>query len=159
MAQQAPRHPRLRRSTAAAAVGLLPLLLILPSASAPAPSAGCGNCTGLQDINFGDGKIAHNKIGSAAACCASCQQNAACKVWAYTKATGDCWLKDNKRPLPSPHEPGIFTGTCGGAGCYFLVFGGLIEKYGTNRESVTLQAPSQRHRRHPRQSRRRRVIA
>eukprot|EP01052_Picozoa_sp_SAG31_P022063 SAG31_NODE_1738_length_7402_cov_14.270163_4_plen_109_part_00 len=37
------------------------------------------------------------------------------------------------------HE-GLRLTVAAGEGCYFLVFVGLIEKYGTNRESVTLQS-------------------
>jgi hypothetical protein len=80
-----------------------------------ARGGGCNNCSGLRDINFGEGKIAHTpRVASAAACCASCRANTACKVWAY-KDAGDCYLKDNARPLPSPHEPGMITGACGAA--------------------------------------------
>ena len=36
-----------------------------------ARGGGCNNCSGLRDINFGEGKIAHTpRVASAAACCA-----------------------------------------------------------------------------------------
>jgi hypothetical protein len=82
--------------------------------------APCGNCTATKDVNIGDGHIRELPNSSAPACCAACGGLASCRVWAfcYSAASragalpGTCYLKDNMRPLPTPHEPGIISGVC-----------------------------------------------